>query len=113
MSMELNISELQLKQLSIARRNSHLTEPPDIIEETTVGAVVTTYAGYAGVGATTTAIAAWLVIKIVETTGASVTTIKQYANGQLKKDQKWDDRASLTYAYLQKGSQSWEARDIE
>ena len=103
--MQEDIDKITTQLRSIARRSLHLNEPPDKIEETDNGAgVVTTYVGYSGVGTLTTANKTWLIMKIVETTaGLVVTTEKKYANACLKKDQAYDDRASLTYGYLQKG----------
>jgi len=104
--MQEDLDKITTQLRSIARRNSHLNEPPDIIEETDDGAgTVTTYIGYSGVGTLTTASASWLIIKIVETTvGLVVTTTKQYADSCLAKNKAWTGRAGFTYGYLQKGS---------
>ena len=92
-------------QISISRRMQHLSEPPDIIEETDDGAgTVTTYIGYAGVGTHTTSDSTWLIIRIVEVTaGLVITTEKKYANASFKKNSKWTDRTLLLYYFTPKG----------
>lgn len=86
------------------RAHQLLAEPPDIIEATDNGVgTVTTYVGYAGMGTQATTDSTWLIVKFVEVTaGLVVTTTKQYSNGCLLKNVAWSDRATLTYAYLQK-----------
>lgn len=102
--MQETTDDLIRTQITIARRMQHLSEPPDIIEETDDGAgTVTTYVGYAGFGTLLTTDHTWLILKLVETkVGLVITTTKQYANSCLKKDQGWDHRTTLTYGYLPK-----------
>lgn len=69
-------------------------EEPSIIDDTGVGGI--TYVGFAKTGASTAA-ARWKIKKITEV--GTITTI-QYADGNSKFDNIWDDRASLTYTYL-------------
>jgi len=66
-------------------------EEPTIIDDTGVGGI--TYVGVAVFGASTAA-ARWKIKKITEV--GTITTI-QYADGDTKFDNIWDNRATLTY----------------
>jgi hypothetical protein len=67
-------------------------EEPSIIDDTGVGGI--TYVGFA-VNGTPTSAPRWKVKKITEV--GTITTI-EYADGDSKFDNIWDDRATLTYA---------------
>ena len=69
-------------------------EEPSIVDDTGVGGI--TYVGFAKTGAKTSA-ARFKIKKITEV--GTITTI-EYADGNTKFDNIWDDRATLTYLFL-------------
>ena len=67
------------------------TEEPTIVDDTGVGGVI--YVGFSEFGSDTS-MPKWKIKKVTEV--GTITTI-QYADGNTKFDNIWDDRATLTY----------------
>lgn len=75
----------------------HLPAPQ--VEEITVGPIVTTFIGHAALSVKNSD-AFWKILRMTvdSTAPGTITTIIEYADGDMKYDNVWDDRATLKYS---------------